>query len=313
MSEELHFGLFGQDIAHSLSPMIHRHHGQLTQRNINYHLLDFSPREIEEFFDGRSTYPIPHEQFVGFNVTTPFKDYFLKKVHSLTTEALQVQGVNTIKFNNGHLLGHNTDIAGIKFTFEEYQIDLSSYHVCLLGVGAANRAAALAMVKAGVKSLTWVSRNKISGKNCIDWCQKELPHTHCIWLGINEQKVHSFLTANQPHHPTLKELKYEYLQHQDIILVSGIPPQSYQQWTILAQICQTALGEYFGLSDHSYFVDLNYGAHRTTGAQEFTRHLKVEYLDGLTMLVGQAVASFNWWCQESLIAANVWSKLSKYL
>ena len=55
---------------------------------------------------------IKNQEIAGCNVTIPFKNIVIPFTDNLTLEAKQTQSVNTIVFDNGKLVGHNTDIAG---------------------------------------------------------------------------------------------------------------------------------------------------------------------------------------------------------
>ena len=67
-------------------------------------------------------------------MTVPFKKVipFLDK---LSHEAEQTQSVNTITFDNGDLVGHNTDISGFDAAIKKLNFKTKGKKVLILGAG----------------------------------------------------------------------------------------------------------------------------------------------------------------------------------
>ena len=99
--------VIGNPINHSLSPKLHNL--WLEQNNINavYEKIKLEENEIENFI-----LKIKNQEVNGCNVTVPFKKTVIPFLDKLSPEAEQTRSVNTICFNDGELVGHNTDIAG---------------------------------------------------------------------------------------------------------------------------------------------------------------------------------------------------------
>ena len=53
----------------------------------------------------------------------------------LSTEAKDTQSVNTIYFQNGKLIGHNTDIEGLNLAIKASKFDVSGKKIFILGAG----------------------------------------------------------------------------------------------------------------------------------------------------------------------------------
>ena len=101
--------VIGNPINHSLSPKLHNY--WLKENNINaiYDKIKLEENEIENFI-----FKVKNQEINGCNVTVPFKKTVIPFLDKLSLEAEQAQSVNTICFNNGDLVGHNTDISGFQ-------------------------------------------------------------------------------------------------------------------------------------------------------------------------------------------------------
>ena len=79
------------------------------ENNINatYDKIKLEDHEIKNFIQD-----IKKQKIAGCNVTVPFKKTVIPFLDKLSPEAEKTQSVNTITFNNGNLVGHNTDIVG---------------------------------------------------------------------------------------------------------------------------------------------------------------------------------------------------------
>jgi len=126
------YGIIGNPIRHSLSPMIHNEAFKRLGWNAVY--LAFEVKNLEEALRG-----IRELGVRGVSVTHPFKTKvipFLDKVEKL---AKKIGAVNTIVHRGGRLIGYNTDCDGALEALEE-KMSLRGKRVVLLGAGGAARA-----------------------------------------------------------------------------------------------------------------------------------------------------------------------------
>ena len=126
------YGVIGNPIQHSLSPMIHNGAFKRLHRNAVY--LAFEVKDLNEALRGIRGLGVR-----GVSVTTPFKTGvipFLDKVEGI---GKKIGAVNTIVNREGKLIGHNTDCDGALEALEE-KINLKGKKVLLLGAGGAARA-----------------------------------------------------------------------------------------------------------------------------------------------------------------------------
>ena len=126
------YGVIGDPIRHSLSPLIHNGVFERLGRNAIY--LAIEVKDIEDALRGVRGLGVR-----GVSVTIPFKTEvipFLDKVEGL---AKKIGAVNTIVNRGGKLIGYNTDCDGAVKALEE-KINLRGKRVLVLGAGGAARA-----------------------------------------------------------------------------------------------------------------------------------------------------------------------------
>lgn len=136
------YAVFGNPIAHSKSPFIHRQFaGQLCITHPYGRVLapmDDFVSTLEHFFmtGGR-----------GANVTVPFKEQAFARSDELTERASLAGAVNTLKrLDDGRLLGDNTDGVGLLSDLERLQLIRPGDRILLVGAGGAARGALLPLL-----------------------------------------------------------------------------------------------------------------------------------------------------------------------
>jgi shikimate dehydrogenase len=87
--------------------------------------------------------------YVGVNVTHPCKQEVIEYLTELSPEARAIGAVNTILFNDGGRVGHNTDWSGYAEAFRHSLPGAALDRVVLLGAGGAGAAVAYALVELG--------------------------------------------------------------------------------------------------------------------------------------------------------------------
>ena len=129
------YGVFGNPIAHSKSPMIHRLFAAQTGEQLSYEAL-LAP--LDDFAGFARTFFVEGK---GANVTVPFKEQAFQLADSLSARARRAGAVNTLKkLDDGSLLGDNTDGAGlVRDLTVNACFDLRGKRILLLGAGGAVR------------------------------------------------------------------------------------------------------------------------------------------------------------------------------
>lgn len=100
-----------------------------------------------------------HElQLSGCNVIPPFTRDMVKYLDELDKSVEFLQAVNTIRNDNGKLIGLNTDFYAIVNSLQEGGVELTGKRVVVLGTGGAARAAVYGLLKAGVQDVVIIDR-----------------------------------------------------------------------------------------------------------------------------------------------------------
>lgn len=132
-------GLLGRKLGHSYSPQIH---GQLA--SYDYSLFEKEPEELEGF--------LKNGNFVGLNVTIPYKKDVIPFLDQLSPVARRLGAVNTIvRRGDGSLIGHNTDYFGFRYLVQQSGLDVSGKKVLVLGSGGASNTAVAALQELGAR------------------------------------------------------------------------------------------------------------------------------------------------------------------
>ncbi len=144
------FGLLGEKLGHSYSPLIHRLFGLP-----DYQLFSVAPAQLESFLHSNA--------FAGLNVTTPYKRAVVPYCNELSPIARRLGNVNTITFNaDGGIYGDNTDYQGFCYLLKQAGIDLQGKKVLILGAGGAAQTAALAAADQNASSVVQLSRDNVN-------------------------------------------------------------------------------------------------------------------------------------------------------
>jgi 3-dehydroquinate dehydratase / shikimate dehydrogenase len=147
------YGVIGDPIAHSLSPVMHN--AGFRRRRMNAVYLPFLVEDLEDFLGSIRRFGIR-----GFSVTLPHKRTILNHLHGCDRLAAEIGAVNTVVVrSSGQLYGYNTDYVGVLGTLAR-RMPLRGSRVLILGAGGAARAVAFALTKAGSAVCVWARRWK---------------------------------------------------------------------------------------------------------------------------------------------------------
>jgi shikimate dehydrogenase len=141
------YGVFGNPVRHSLSPIIHN--GAFRRMGLNAAYLAFEVENLAAAISGIRGLGIR-----GVSVTIPFKTAIIPYLDQIEEVAGKIQAVNTLSHEGGRLIGHNTDWRGAVGALEE-KIDLREKKVLLLGAGGAARAIAFGLKERGCQVIIY--------------------------------------------------------------------------------------------------------------------------------------------------------------
>jgi shikimate dehydrogenase len=136
-----YYGVIGDPIAHSLSPVMHNAAFKALKMDCYYCAFHVKGRYLYEAVNGARALG-----FGGLNVTIPHKEAVLKIIPA-NEMARDIGAANTIDLKNG--LAYNTDAPGALRALEDNGVRIKGKAVLLLGAGGAARAVAYILAKNG--------------------------------------------------------------------------------------------------------------------------------------------------------------------
>ena len=140
--------IMGHPVAHSRSPLIHGYWLKMLGIDGSYDLKDLSPAEFPGFVAR-----LRDSGYAGGNVTVPHKEAAYRLVSGRDPAAEAIGAVNTLWFENGQLMGGNSDAPGFIDNLDDCAPgwDVAGCRAVVLGAGGTGRAAVYALGKRGAR------------------------------------------------------------------------------------------------------------------------------------------------------------------
>jgi shikimate dehydrogenase len=154
--------VFGDPVAHSLSPQLHNPALKAAGLDMQYVRVHVTAEEIPEALAA-----IRDLGFVGTNVTVPHKFTVMDAMDEVDDLARRLGAVNTVVFEDGKMLGFNSDGPGfVRAVRDEFHVDVRDLRVLVLGAGGgAGRAVAVQCAVEGCEKLALANRTREKAEN----------------------------------------------------------------------------------------------------------------------------------------------------
>lgn len=148
-------GVIGWPVFHSLSPRLHGHWLRRYGLEGQYVALPVAPENFAEVLKN-----LPRCGFVGVNVTVPHKETALQIADIVTDRAKAIGAANTLVFDGDKIIADNTDGYGF---IENLRQNAQSFVpegkvLSLLGAGGAARAVISSFLDAGIAEIRIANR-----------------------------------------------------------------------------------------------------------------------------------------------------------
>jgi len=147
-------GIIGYPLKHTLSPIIHN--SVIKRLKLKALYLPFEVKE-ENFSEAIKGFKVLN--FLGFNVTIPYKIRVIPYLDELEDRAKEIGSVNTVVNKEGKLIGYNTDLYGIINPIVKKGWKIKGERVLLIGAGGAALSCIYALKYFNVKDLIIVNRS----------------------------------------------------------------------------------------------------------------------------------------------------------
>lgn len=258
------YGLLGYPIDHSKSPEMHNL-GFVSQ-NLDSVYMAFNVVDgyIEEAVNAFRILGVE-----GFNVTMPHKEEILKILDEVSEEAKIIGAVNTVKNENGKLIGHNTDGKGFIQALLEAGSDFYGKKVVLIGAGGAARAIAIQLALDGVDELVIFNRTLDRAEKIINTINENTSNVKARAQKLNE-----------------KVLQQELKDAAVLINCTSIGMENSTKSSIISS--------YKTLHKDLFVADIVYGSTRTK-LLEMANEIGCKTMNGLGMLLWQGALAFKIW------------------
>ena len=241
------FGVIGDPIGHSLSPLLHN--TGFLARKIDAVYLPFLVKNLRDFLKA-----IPDFGLHGFSATIPHKQTILRHLDSCEALAGKIGAVNTVIVRrDGSLFGCNTDYAGVLRALER-KMALRGSRVLILGAGGSARAAGFALASAGAMVSICARRERVARALAAAVGGEAIPgralrakrfdailnttpigmYPHDNASPLRENELHCNLVMDLIYRPQRTRLLHMAARH-GIAAVSGVEmflAQGFAQWEI---------------------------------------------------------------------------------
>lgn len=174
------YGCIGEKLGHSFSKEIHGMIGAY-----DYELKEIPSDALDDF--------MRKKEFLGINVTIPYKERVMPHLYEIDEGALAIGSVNTVINRNGRLYGYNTDFYGMQKLFEHAGISVAGKKVAILGTGGTSKTARAVAKHLGAAEILSVSRRSGNGAILYDELYKKNKNVEII---INTTPVGMFPNAD---------------------------------------------------------------------------------------------------------------------
>lgn len=124
--------LLGSPVSHSISPLMHNEAFRLLDLDYAYLAFDVNTDQLKTAVEGLKVLGVR-----GFNLTMPNKNKMCELADELSQAAAMMEAVNTVVYENGKLIGHNTDGYGYMRSVKEAGYDVNGKKMTIIGGGGA--------------------------------------------------------------------------------------------------------------------------------------------------------------------------------
>ena len=248
-------GIIGNPLKQTMSPLLHNYWIQKNKINSYY-----IPIEIENL--NNIHIAIKKINFVGMNVTIPYKKEIIGYLDAVEEEAKKLQAVNTIVNKEGKLLGTNTDIIGFEKGLEKINYWNKNKPAIIIGAGGAAESIVHALSKNNLKEIYIINRTEKRAKKIAEKHSK-------VFCG--------------------KWLDYDIINNSGLIINStSLGMTGYQELPIKLK----------NVEKDAIIYDIVYNPLKTGFIKKALKE-ELQTITGLDMFIGQALESFKLWFNKT--------------
>ena len=275
-------GIIGYPLSHTLSPSMHNFIYQKLGIDVEYKKWEISPNNLKSHIE-----KINNENFIGANITVPYKEKIIPLLDEIRNEAKFTGAVNTIVKNNNKLIGYNTDVYGIEQTLDIKLKNDVINNAVIFGAGGAAKAALFVLLQRGLNNLTIVNRTKSNALKMISKFNNVNYDQTIITLNEKSQIKSACLSA-------------------DLIINTTILGMKGSGYEDISPIDSTFI------DSNSVIFDMVYNPTKTP-LIKIALERNANIIEGLNMLVYQAIKSIELWTGIRPSFDDMYSKCKEIL
>ena len=275
-------GIIGYPLSHTLSPSMHNFIYQKLGIDVEYKKWEISPNNLKSHIE-----KINNENFIGANITVPYKEKIVPLLDEIRNEAKFTGAVNTIVKNNNKLIGYNTDVYGIEQTLDIKLKNDVINNAVIFGAGGAAKAAFFVLLQRGLNNLTIVNRTKSNALKMISKFNNVNCDQNIITLNEKSQIKSACLSA-------------------DLIINTTILGMKGSGYEDISPIDSTFI------DSNSVIFDMVYNPTKTP-LIKIALERNANIIEGLNMLVYQAIKSIELWTGIRPSFDDMYSKCKEIL
>jgi len=275
-------GIIGYPLSHTLSPSMHNFIYQKLGIEIEYKKWEIEEHNLKSHIE-----TINDEDFIGANITVPYKEKIVPLLDEIRDEAKFIGAVNTIVKNDNKLIGYNTDVFGIKKALDiKLKNDVIKKAV-IFGAGGAAKAALFVLLQRGLNNLTIVNRTKTNAIKMID--------------KFNDFNFdHSVFTFKEKFQAKSDCLSSDLIINTTIL---GMKGSGYEDVSPI---------DFTFIDSNSVIFDMVYNPTKTQ-LIKIALDRNAQIIEGLSMLVYQAIKSIELWTGISPSFEDMYNKCKEIL
>jgi shikimate dehydrogenase len=249
------FGIIGNPIKHSLSPLLHNYWFKKYKIDASYSIINAEERDL-----GSVVKKIKDGLLSGVNVTLPYKQKIINHVDKIVNDAKTTGSVNTLLLNGPNLVvGENTDVFGFQAAYlKEIDNDIKK-KALVVGAGGVSPSIILSLQKSGVKDISIINRT----------------HDKCLFLKKNFNYLKVLRWEN---------LSSEISNYDIIINATSLGLKNGQDFDF----------DFINCKKHAIYIDTIYNPLKTK-TLKFLEEKEIKVFNGLDMFIYQGQKSFYLW------------------
>ena len=249
------YGIIGNPIKHSLSPVLHNYWFQKYKIDASYSIIEANENNLKTIINR-----VREKELSGLNVTLPYKQKIISYLDTLINDAEITSSVNTLYINNeGTLIGENTDVYGLQAAYLK-KIDIASQKkVLIIGAGGVSPSVILSLQKSGVKDISIINRTR----------------EKCIFLKKKFKEINIL---------EWKNLKNEIKNFEIIVNATSLGLKNEKDFDF----------NFEGVKNNLIFIDTIYNPLETK-TLKYLKDKEVKVFNGLEMFIYQGQKAFYLW------------------